>query len=271
MMEGFAMLRPSAAATRIRRLRVLPAMLAAVALMLVLGGCATVGDGASGQAVPAGATNDPFEPWNRAVFEFNDAFDQGLAQPVAKAYGKVLPYYLRDMIRNAFGNMRDVWTAFNQLLQGKPGRAASDAWRVAINTTLGFGGLIDIASDVGIPKHNEDFGQTLGRWGVPAGPYLVLPVFGPSSLRDAPGRGVDTWGDPLRTIDSHGRRNNAFLTRAIDDRQRLLETGDIVDQAALDRYSFIRDSWLQMRRNQVYDGEAPPLDSGDADWLDDDD
>ncbi len=251
--------------------RVLWLAFSALVLALTLGACATVGNGAVEPAAPAGAPNDPFESWNRAVFEFNDAFDQALAQPVAKAYEKALPYYLRDMVRNAFGNMRDVWTAFNQLLQGKPGLAASDAWRVAVNTTLGFGGLIDIASDVGIPKHNEDFGQTLGRWGVPAGPYLVLPILGSSSLRDAPGRGVDIWGDPLRTIDSHGRRNNAFLTRAIDDRQRLLETGDIVDQAALDRYSFIRDSWLQLRRNQVYDGEAPPLDSGDADWLDDDD
>ncbi len=246
--------------------------LSVLAMTLTLGACATVGDGTSETAAStAGATSDPLEPLNRVVSDFNDAFDQALAQPVAKGYGKVVPYYLRDMVRNVFGNMRDVWTAFNQLLQGKPGLAASDAWRVAINTTLGFGGLIDIASDVGVPKHNEDFGQTLGRWGLPAGPYLVLPILGPSSLRDAPGRGVDIWGDPLRAIDSHGRRNNAVLARAIDGRQRLLETGDIVDQAALDRYSFIRDSWLQMRRNQVYDGEAPPLDSGDADWLDDDD
>ncbi len=228
-----------------------------------MAGCATTG--AEGGAA---ASRDPLEPMNRAVYQFNDAFDRAIAKPTAQAYENVVPSFLRDMVGNAFGNVRDVWTAVNQLLQGKPGHAASDAWRVMINTTFGFAGLFDVASEAGIEKHNEDFGQTLGRWGVPAGPYLVLPFLGPSSLRDAPGRGVDIWGDPLRTIDSHGQRNNAVLLRAIDDRQRLLDAERVVSEAALDRYSFIRDSWFQLRRNQVYDGNPPPDAAEDTEWLD---
>lgn len=238
-------------------------LLAALALAAALAGCATTGTEGG-----AAASRDPLEPMNRAVYRFNDAFDRAIAKPTAQAYEKVVPSLLRDMIGNAFGNVRDVWTAVNQLLQGKPTLAASDAWRVIMNTTLGLGGLLDIASEAGIEKHNEDFGQTLGRWGVPAGPYLVLPFLGPSSLRDAPGRGVDIYADPLRTIDSSGQRNNAYLLRAIDDRQRLLDAERLVSEAALDRYSFIRDSWFQLRRNQVYDGNPPPDAAEDTEWLD---
>lgn len=244
--------------TTSRTMRLLCALLVAGATA----GCASTGGSA------AVSERDPLEPLNRAVYEFNDAVDRAIAKPAAQAYETVVPVFFRDMVGNAFGNMRDVWTAVNQLLQGKPGHAASDAWRVMINSTFGFAGLADVASEMGIPKHSEDFGQTLGRWGVPAGPYIVLPFLGPSSLRDAPARGVDLLGDPLRTIDSHGQRNNAFLARAIDDRQRLFDAERVVDQAALDRYSFIRDSWFQLRRNQVYDGEPPPAYEDDTDWLD---
>ncbi len=238
-------------------------LLCALLFASAMAGCATTGAGDG-----AASGRDPLEPLNRAVFEFNDALDRAVAKPVAQAYEKAIPEFLRDMVGNFFGNARDVWTSANQLLQGKPGHAASDAWRVAINTMLGFGGLLDIASEAGIEKHHEDFGQTLGRWGVPAGPFIVLPVLGPSSLRDAPARGVDLWADPLRTIDSRGQRNNAFLLRGIDDRQRLLDAEQIVNEAALDRYSFIRDSWFQVRRNQVYDGNPPPAYQDDTDWLD---
>jgi len=238
-------------------------LLAALAFAAAMAGCATTG--AEGGAA---ASRDPLEPMNRAVYQFNDAFDRAIAKPTAQAYENVVPSFLRDMVGNAFGNVRDVWTAVNQLLQGKPGHAASDAWRVMINTTFGFAGLFDVASEAGIDKHSEDFGQTLGRWGVPAGPYLVLPFLGPSSFRDAPGRGVDIYADPLRTIDSHGQRNNAVLLRAIDDRQRLLDAERLVSEAALDRYSFIRDSWFQLRRNQVYDGNPPSEPAEDTEWLD---
>ncbi|MCO5100786.1 MAG: VacJ family lipoprotein [Burkholderiaceae bacterium] len=237
-------------------------LVSALALAAARAGCASTAAPGS-----AAAARDPFEPVNRAVYEFNDVFDRAIAKPTAQAYEKLVPGFLRDMVGNAVGNARDAWTAVNQLLQGKPGHAASDAWRVAINTSFGLGGLLDVASEAGIEKHSEDFGQTLGRWGVPAGPYIVLPFLGPSSLRDAPARGVDLWADPLRTIDSTGRRNNAVLLRAIDDRQRLLDAERVVNEAALDRYSFIRDSWLQLRRNQVYDGN-PPASSQDTDWLD---
>ncbi len=241
--------------------RTMPLLGALLVAGLVAGCASTDGSGVRSQ-------RDPLEPFNRAVYEFNDAVDRGIARPAAQTYEKVVPVFFRDMVGNAFGNVRDVWTAVNQLLQGKPGHAASDAWRVAVNTMLGFGGLLDIASEAGIEKHHEDFGQTLGRWGVPPGPYLVLPILGPSSFRDAPARGVDIWGDPLRTIDSHGQRNNAYLLRALDDRQRLLDGERIVNEAALDRYSFIRDSWFQLRRNQVYDGNPPPAYEEDTDWLD---
>ncbi len=214
------------------------------------------------------AKRDPLEPMNRAVYRFNDAVDRAVAKPAARAYEAAIPEFFRTMIGNAFGNLADVWTAANQLMQGKPGHAASDAWRVMVNTTLGFGGLLDIASEAGIEKHNEDFGQTLGRWGVPSGPYLVLPILGPSTFRDAPGRAVDIYADPVRTIDSHGQRNNATLVRAIDTRQRLFEGERLVDEAALDRYSFIRDGYLQLRRNQIHDGSPPPSYEEDTDWLD---
>lgn len=242
--------------TPLRATRLLPLAMFAV----ILAGCATGG---------SRAPQDPFEPVNRAVYRFNDALDRAALKPAAEGYRKVVPSPMRDMVGNFFGNLADAWTAINQLLQGKPGAAASDAWRVAVNSTFGLAGLIDIASDAGIEKHEEDFGQTLGRWGVPAGPYIVLPFFGPSSLRDAPGRAVDLYADPVRIIDSHGRRNNAAAVRVVDNRESLLDAERLLDTAALDRYSFLRDGYLQRRRNQVYDGDPPisPEDDPDA-WLD---
>ncbi len=222
----------------------------AVGALLVLGGCAAAG-------APA-ADRDPLEPMNRAVYRFNDALDRALVKPVAQTYQDYLPEVLRNAVGNVFGNLADVWTAANQLLQGKPREAISDAARVLINTTVGFAGLGDPASDMGFEKHREDFGQTLGRWGLPAGPYLVLPFFGPSSVRDAPGLGVDLYvGDPVLAIDSRGQRNNAYLLRTIETRASLLRAERVIEGAALDRYSFVRDAWLQRRRNQVYDGNPP--------------
>ncbi|MBN9461832.1 MAG: VacJ family lipoprotein [Burkholderiales bacterium] len=230
--------------------RVLPAA-AALAAALSLGACATAG-------APA-ADRDPLEPMNRAVYTFNDALDRAVLKPVAQGYQDYVPEVLRNAAGNVFGNLADLWTAANQLLQGKPREAISDLSRVLINSTVGFAGLGDPASDMGFEKHREDFGQTLGRWGVPAGPYLVLPFFGPSSLRDAPGLGVDLYvGDPLLAIDSHGRRNNLYALRIVDGRAALLRGERVIEGAALDRYSFLRDAYLQRRRNQVYDGNPPP-------------
>ncbi len=215
----------------------------------LLGGCATAGS-------PA-AARDPLEPLNRAVFEFNDAIDRTVLEPVARRYHDHLPENLRMVIGNVFDNLADLWTAANQLLQGKPAEAASDLSRFVLNSTLGFAGLGDIATPAGFEKHHEDFGQTLGRWGLPAGPYLVLPLLGPSSLRDAPGRFVDYQGDLVLAIDSTGQRNSAIVLRTVDDRAQLLRAQRLVEGAALDRYSFIRDGYLQRRRNQVYDGNPP--------------
>jgi len=228
------------------------ARLAAVACLAaasLVGGCATAGS-------PA-AARDPLEPLNRAVFEFNDAVDRTVLEPVARRYHDYLPENLRMLVGNVFGNLADLWTAANQLLQGKPSEAASDLSRFVLNSTLGFFGVADIATPAGFEKHHEDFGQTLGRWGLPAGPYLVLPLLGPSSLRDAPARFVDYQGDLVLAIDSAGQRNNALVLRTIDERAQLLRAQRLVEGAALDRYSFIRDGYLQRRRNLIYDGNPP--------------
>jgi len=237
-MSGVAYL--SAAASRVAPLLV----------ALTLAGCATAGGASAGR--------DPLEPLNRAIFDFNDAVDRAVLKPVAQAYQDSLPVEAREIIGNVFGNLADLWTAANQLLQGKPAEAASDLSRFVLNSTLGFAGLADIATPAGFEKHHEDFGQTLGRWGIPTGPYLVLPLLGPSNFRDAPARVVDAQGDLVLTIDSEGQRAGAVAARVIDERAGLLRGERLVEGAALDRYSFIRDGYLQRRRNMVYDGDPPP-------------
>lgn len=234
--------------------------MALASVALALAGCAAT----SGPADDHSAAVDPLEPFNRSVHAFNDTVDQAVLRPVAKGYETVVPEPVRFAVGNFFGNLADVWTAVNQLLQGKPIEATSDLYRVLINSTLGLAGVVDLASAIGIEKHHEDFGQTLAVWGVPSGPYLVLPFLGPSTLRDAPARAVDIVADPLREIDSHGRRNNLWLTRVIDDRSRLFSAERLLDGAALDKYSFTRDAWLQRRRNLVHDGN-PPVDYDDED------
>jgi len=216
----------------------------------VLAGCAT-------GAGPRSAA-DPLEPMNRAIFSFNETLDEVVAEPLARAYVDVVPEVVRFVAGNFFANLADLWTAGNQLLQGKPAEAASDLGRFTINSTLGFLGLADVASEIGLERHREDFGQTLGRWGVPTGPYLVLPVFGPSNLRDAGGFAVDMAGDPLRAVGTEGAQNNARVVRIVDTRAALLRAGRVVEGAALDKYSFVRDGYLQRRRNLVWDGDPPP-------------
>ncbi len=237
--------------------------LAQAAVQLAHAGCATTAGGGADDGDPS-ARADPFESFNRSVFAFNDAVDQAVLKPVAKGYEAVVPRPARDMVGNFFGNLADLWTAANQLLQGKPAEAFSDLSRFVVNTTFGFGGIADVASEMGFEKHDEDFGQTLGVWGVPSGPYLVLPLLGPSSFRDAPARGLDMVADPLNEIGSRGQANNLWLTRLIDGRARLFPAERVLEGAALDKYSFTRDAWLQRRRNQVHDGN-PPMDYDDED------
>lgn len=205
------------------------------------------------------ADSDPLEGWNRVVYRFNDGLDTVLLKPVAEGYRAVVPELARNGVTNFFGNIGDVWSAVNNLLQGKGQAAATSVFRVGANTLFGIGGLFDVASDLGMERQSEDFGQTLGRWGLPAGPYLVLPVLGPSSLRDAAAlpldlsAGVGAYTDDVRTT------NSLRALQLVNTRANLLSAGKILDDIALDKYVFIRDAYLSRRRNQVYDGDPPPL------------
>jgi phospholipid-binding lipoprotein MlaA len=216
----------------------------AIAVCLALSGCAT-----------GGVEGDPLEASNRAVFAFNESFDKNIAKPVARGYQKIVPGPLNQAVSNFFANLADFGTAVNNLLQGKLLTAIEDAGRIVFNSTFGLGGLIDFASGVGMPKHSEDFGQTLGRWGVDSGPYLVLPILGPSSTRDTVGLAVDAFLlDPVFYVDDTGTEIVLAGVRAVDYRAGLFKTEKILDEAALDRYDFIRDAYLQHRESQVYDG-----------------
>lgn len=225
----------------------------AVVTVLVgaLGACASI---------PAGAGSNPADPWekyNRNMFEFNDGIDRAVLKPVAQAYTAAVPQLARDCVANIFSNLNDVPSALNNLLQGKPAQTVSDLCRVAINTTIGLLGCFDVASKMGLEKSDEDFGQTLGRWGVGAGSYFVWPLLGPSTVRDSVGRVVGFQTDPLNAVDHMRTRNVLTGTRVIDLRAQLLPAEKIVEGAALDKYQFIRDAYLQRRRNLVYDGNPP--------------
>jgi phospholipid-binding lipoprotein MlaA len=200
---------------------------------------------------------DPYEGFNRAVFTFNDTLDKAALKPVATAYKKVLPSFVQTGVGNFFGNLSDVWSAVNNLLQGKGEAGMSDVTRVALNSTLGLGGLLDIASEAGIRKHNEDFGQTLGHYGVKPGPYLMLPLLGSSTLRDTVALPVDFKGDPWGYKDPVDVRNIGRAIRLVDKRASVLDASSLMEDAALDRYQFLRDAYLQRRESQVYDGDVP--------------
>ena len=190
---------------------------------------------------------DPFEPFNRTMTRFNEGLDDAIVKPVALAYQGVVPSPVRTGVSNFFGNLSDVWSFVNNVLQAKPQAAVDSFMRVSVNTVLGFGGLLDWATEMGIERHREDFGKTLGRWGVATGPYLVLPVLGPSTVRDTAALVVDAKGDLVMQLDNVATRNSLYVLRAVDLRASLLRAGDVLDQAALDKYSFTRDSYLQRR------------------------
>jgi phospholipid-binding lipoprotein MlaA len=203
------------------------------------------------------ASRDPFERWNRGVSEFNDNIDSVVLKPVAVAYREVTPPTVRTGVSNFFGNLGDFWSFVNSALQFKWQNAAENLMRVNVNTFFGLGGILDVASEMNIDRHREDFGQTLGRWGVPAGPYLVLPLLGPSTLRDTLALPVDRRGDPVQDINPQASRNATYLLRAVDARSNLLRASAVLDEAALDKYSFTRDAYLQRRRAELFDGNAP--------------
>lgn len=199
---------------------------------------------------------DPLEGFNRAMFSFNDTVDTAVVKPVAQAYRAATPSFVQTGIGNFFSNIGDVWNAVNNLLQGRVNDGVTDVMRFAVNTTIGIGGLIDIGSAAGMPKHNEDFGQTLGRWGVKSGPYLVLPVLGPSTVRDALATPVDMRGDLWYYKRPMYIKNIGSVVRLVDKRASVLDAGSLLEEAALDKYVFFRDAYLQRRAGQVNPDDA---------------
>ena len=218
---------------------------------------------------------DPLQAYNRVMFAFNERADQYALKPVAKAYRFITPKPVQFVVGNFFSNLGDLWTGFNNLLQGKGKAAASDTARFFVNSTLGFLGFADVATEMGLEKHNEDFGQTLGWWGVPSGPYFVIPLLGPSTIRDAASRPVDTYGQPYMWQDGHDALKWSLWTvDKVHARAALLDAENAFNDAALDKYTLMRDGWLARRRNQVYDGDPPDEDDaadpyGDDPYADD--
>jgi len=235
------------------RLATVCAAVCSIVSLGVLGGCATTND-----------PRDPLELLNRGVYKFNDGVDTMLVKPAAEIYQGVIPPIARTGVRNVFNNLNDVVVALNNLLQGKFTEAASDVGRIAINTTAGLFGLFDVATPAGLEKHEEDFGQTLGFWGVGDGPYLVLPFVGPRNLRDTAGLFVDWQVDPLLQFDPVRTRNQLWGLRAVSLRAELLSASKLLSVAALDEYEFVRDAYIQRRRNLIYDGN-PPREARDKD------
>jgi len=218
------------------------------ALVISSVGCATR---------PDGNPRDPFESFNRGVFQFNDGMDRAIFKPAATIYQQVTPSLFRAGVGNFLGNLEDIWSSINSLLQFKPKAAALNFMRFNVNTVFGLGGILDVATEARIEREREDFGQTLAVWGVPSGPYLMLPLMGPSTLRDTFAMPVDMAADIVGNLDHVPTRNSIKLIDLLDTRAGLLRAGEALDEVALDKYSFTRDAFLQRRRNAVYDGDPP--------------
>lgn len=220
----------------------------ALAASLLLVGCASA---------PSANPKDPWESMNRSVASFNDKVDDNFLKPVATGYRNVVPDLVQTGVRNVFNNLADMWSTVNNLLQLKPMNTAESLGRVIVNTVFGIYGIFDVATYLKLERHPEDFGQTLGYWGVPNGPYLVLPLFGPSTLRDGASLPVDFAVSPTQYIDDIPTRNQVFALRLVSKRAELLKSGNLLEEASIDKYSFTRDAYLQYRRSQIYDGNPP--------------
>lgn len=221
-------------------------IIAALFLALLMTGCASQ------------ANKDPLEGFNRGVYKFNDVADKAVIKPVAGAYKAVIPTPIRSGVNNFFSNLNTLVSAINDLLQFKFDKAVTGLGRFTINSTFGIAGLFDLASKDGIEQRNEDFGQTLGHWGVGSGAYIVLPFLGPSTLRDTSGFVVDTvLFDPITYIEEPATRNSLRAVKFLDKRAQLLPASDLLDDAALDPYAFMRDAYLQRRASQIQDGIVP--------------
>lgn len=244
-------------------------VLAVVLATAALGGCATTktSAGADDDAAPREKNRDPIEGFNRGVFKFNDALDRHALRPVAVAYRDHTPSWLQKGVGNFFTNLFYPSTIANQILQGKFKEGGQDVARFLINTTLGWGGIFDVATGAKLPMHDEDSGQTLGRWGVPPGPYLMLPLLGPATLRDAPARYADDFAQPFRWYDAGNERWFSLALYLVDKRAGLLQLDRLVNEA-YDPYAFVRDAYLQRRQYAVYDGNPPEETlEDDDDWA----
>lgn len=208
---------------------------------------------------------DPWEPFNRAIFRFNQDLDAGLLHPWADAYVTLVPQLARTGIHNFFNNFQDLWSGINNLLQGKLERSIAMSFRFAWNTVFGWGGLLDLATELGIERTPEDFGQTLAVWGVPPGNFLMLPLFGPSTLRDAAALPLDIAATPAYSIGDASFRPVITVVEIVDARAQLLDAGKLLDAMAVDKYSFVRDAFLARRLRLVYDGDPPEPDAGPPD------
>jgi phospholipid-binding lipoprotein MlaA len=253
-------------------------LLAAVVVAALTTGCATTGAPVAGGATPGGtalpagagaalAINpiDPWERWNRQVYAVNDAIDGAVLRPVAETYVSVVPSPVRQAVSNFFGNFDDAWSAVNHLLQGRLDSAMVSIVRFGTNTSLGLGGLIDIAGEAGVDRRRADFGQTLGVWGVPSGPYLVLPVFGPSTVRETAAFVPDRAVSPSLLVEGGAAQAASTTLGVVNTRAALLPATRMLDSIALDKYVFVRDAYLQRRQNAIDEvrgssaGATPPV------------
>lgn len=249
------------------------ALVPACAVALVLGGCASAPPATPGAAADAGASAappmganpaDPWEAWNRKVFAFNDALDDAVLKPVAQTYRDVVPQLVRTGVDNVLGNIGDAWSMVNHLLQGKLQTGVEMGIRFVTNTVFGLGGVLDPATEMRLLRRPQDFGITLGHWGVGPGPYMVLPLFGPRTVRDTFGLATDSLFDPARLPETATGRWSVLALEVVNTRANLLATTQLLAEAALDRYSFARDAYLARRLDAVYDG-APPMEQFDDD------
>lgn len=222
-----------------------------------------------GQAAPTQIVDDvftvkdSFEGFNRGSFYVNEQLDKAILKPVAKTYVKVVPKFARNCVHGIFENLNEPYTALNNVLQGKFKAAAQDACRFVVNTVVGLGGCFDVATKVGLPKHHEDFGQTLGRWGVPSGSFVMLPLLGPSTVRDLIAKPIDYFSNPAGYLKLLKFRNGLAVARLVDTRASLLGVTDTLDEEAIDKYALVRDMWLQLReakvRDEDYESDEVPL------------
>ena len=229
-------------------------LVAMLSILLIVSGCSTIQNARSGP----GQRLDPWEQWNRKVFAFNEGLDEKVLKPVATVYADVVPQPVRRGINNVFSNVADAWSAINNLLQAKFEPAFQDVVRVTTNTVFGFGGVLDIASEFGLDHHYEDFGQTLGSWGFGAGAYVVWPVLGSSSVRDSAALPADRWfASPARVVSGSRLQGAISLLQVVNVRADLLGASRVIDDIALDKYTFLRDAYLQRRRSLVFENDAP--------------